>query len=320
MASVCVRFCSILNGLDEAERLAHKDRFGDLVRELGYLAPMSRLVPARTQVARVEELLADAFDAGDALFCKPLDGFMGRGACEQPDRAAAVRFLCGQKRDYLAQSLERPVEDWRYIVHRARGDLERPGDGPVWRIAYKKVRPHVVGDGTATVERLAGERQRRYARRLPEAERGRVPAAGERVDLIATGNISQGAVGLLPPPHELAAMDAFFTPFLAALEERLGGPLGVACLDVGVKDPQALADPACVDRLREQVVFYEFQVPFGLSGYVAEMPVPARRASLPLPRSLHGFVWRRRTALRFLASLASSGRYLSAAATEGARS
>jgi hypothetical protein len=296
--------------------LAWKSSFAALMRELGYRAPLTIVVPAGCARAAVSGALSRAFPADAALFCKPLDGFQGRGARECRDRDEAADFLAGRREAYLAQSLERPIEDWRYVLHRDRDWVEQAGGGRSWRIAYKKVRPSVHGDGRSTLAELVRRdttmpdgARRKLLRCLGAARLAGVPAAGECVTLAATGNVSQGAYGCRPTPAELGALDAFMQRVQADLDAHLGAPLATSCFDLGLTEAGALDAPCDVERLRRAVVFYEFQFPFGLSGYRATLSAPpARGAARLLPAPVWGALWRHALVWRFFASVTHSGR------------
>lgn len=122
----------------------------------------------------------------------------------------------------------------------------RPGEarGRIVGVTTKTA-PHVEGDGVRTLRALvaghprAGRVPHVYLRRLearPEIDLDRVPAPGERIRLVFTGNHSKGSV----------FRDAFdlVTPALEAACERIVGAMPDfhhGRLDVRFADPDALA-------------------------------------------------------------------------------
>jgi hypothetical protein len=317
MASVCTRFYELWNGAVGGALLSRKVAFGDLVRDAGYRAPVGELLPPGLSLEQVREKLLARFPLEQPLFCKPSDGFRGRGASLLPDRASAAAFLRGQREPYLAQSFEAPIEDWRYILHRDRRHLRGDPGGRTWRIAYKKVRPCVTGDGRSSVATLLENAsdipvpsKKKVSRHLSPGLRRVVPRAGERLDLAGSGNISRGAYGQLPERSELANMDAFMLRFHTDLEAWLHAPVATSCLDVGVKSASALRGTFEFDRLRREIVFFEFQLPFGVTGYRRHMPVPPARNRLfaVLPETTWRFCWRQKTMALFFLSISNSGR------------
>lgn len=228
-----------------------KYQFTQIVRELGYLAPDSAVIMpgARPLHRKVRRL-----DAGsDRRFCKPLSDSYGRGLHVAETPLEALVFARAQGRPYLVQSFMPPVDgEWRYILHRTTADLAAGGP-PSIRIAIRKCGPVVVGDGRSSVTRLI-ETQRRWSdtdkAKLLIAAPSRVPAKGERVELVNSGNVSRRLNGFaFPEPAALARIDTVMLEFLAAYEGRIGGTLATTCVDIGLTP----AGP----------VFYELQFPFG---------------------------------------------------------
>jgi len=284
----------VMNGEVGRDKLTDKYTFTEMVREMRYSAPASVLVsPGANEdslARQVREL-----DANDQRrFCKPRDGVKGKGISVATDPNTAITFALSnsKNREYLIQAYEIPVQDWRYILHRDVNQVMQRED-PRWRIAYEKVRPTVVGDGELTISQLvhASNEIPRYAKLKYRTHTQRkmrrvVPGEGEQVDVIDSGNISKGGYGRLPEPHELENMDRFMLQFLHDLEEKIGGKLPTACVDIGIKDPSVLQQEYDFEEMKKAVVFYEFQVPFGYEGYVRAAAGQQEGLKRLLPKTL----------------------------------
>lgn len=300
--------------------LYDKNRFPALVRRLGYFAPRS----ARLRVDFLEQdlaALATSELAGQCpVFCKPYLGGHGEGISLQPDIESAVQFVAQQNRDYVLQSHEPSQQDWRYILHRDVWELSNDQRGRMWRIAYKKLIPVLVGDGTSTVRRLLQQADEipAYAaftyRFLPFSTKrlGLVLDRHERFPLIDTANISKGAYAQLARADELQNMDRFMTRFHRDLEHALGSQIATSCLDVGVKEPAALQGDYDHQRIQRAVSFYEFQMPFACFGYLLSLggPTQPRGFQRLLPRRIARWQHTVNTGLRFYLSVFQSGREL----------
>ncbi len=270
------------NGSTGADVLPNKFRFSQLVRSMGYSAPETVFIPRRSTCAEVEQQVAGAFANGEQVFCKPLDAAHGLGAGLQENISSAMDVVTNRARPYLLQSYEPPVADLRIAIHRDVKELLHPEQGVVWRIAYQKVRPTVTGDGKSTVKELVSKSQDipRYAKWVwhlspwgGKCSPNDVPKQGEKVTIIDTGNISKGAFGrMIRDKQQLRNLDRFSTQFFTELEERIGARLATLCVDVGTKDPETLDGKYDEAKMRDQITFYEFQVPFAYAGYIGDMP------------------------------------------------
>lgn len=298
------------NGSLGAEILQDKRSFAGLVQKLGYQAPSSILVSKDT---RVDTLLLSiaSLDANDKRrFCKPLGGSQGRGVNVATSPEKALDFVQRQDVPYLIQNFLPPQEDWRYILHRDRQQLEK-GEDQQWRIAYKKVRPSVVGDGESTLRQLILQAKevpqyakRKYLRKhRGDAIINEIPEAQKTIELTDSGNISQGAYGQLPNHIELEHMDRFMLVFQREVEREIGGKFGVLCVDIGIKDRRVFDQPYNFEEMRKTIIFYEFQVPFSFSGYLKSLP--DQRKGLRLP----DFFYRRAHKALVLKSLLLTGAF-----------
>src|SRR5438034_58719 len=133
------------------------------------------------------------------------------------------------------------------------------------------LRPTVIGDGERTVNELVSAHSgmpdlaKWKYRQHHKDHLHKVPEAGELVNLIQSGNISQGAYSRLPNIVEQQNLDRFVAEFRAKLEAKIGGSLGNLCFDIGVLDGRVLERVYDEEGLKENVVFYEFQMPYGMS-------------------------------------------------------
>lgn len=261
-----------LNGDVGADILPKKQPFGELIDELGYHAPRTIYIESGSSVDQVKELAAADLSGEDSFFIKPVNGVLGRGTGRFDDLDTLASVVASSPEDYLVQSDETPVEDWRYILHRDTDSNDR-----VWRIAYKKVRPSVVGDGVSTVSELVNhstdipsDKKVRIIQKIGDRSAAVAPK-GQEVAVAESGNISNGAYGQLPEQEELQRMDDFMKRFVADLEGKLGVKLNTMCFDLGVKDKSIFEDNYDFEKMRQSVVFYEFQIPFGITGYLDEL-------------------------------------------------
>lgn len=262
----------LFNSSAGADTLPNKLPFGDIVAELGYQAPRSILIAKGTSAGEIEAAAKSSLSDQVSYFAKPVDGYQGIGASQFDDLNKLAETIEQSPEDYLVQSDETPEEDWRYILHR---DIDNPDR--VWRIAYKKVRPIVIGDGSSTLAQLVQssseipeDRKSRIIHKIVERADS-VPADGQITAVAETGNISQGAYGQLPSTAELERMDDFMRRFVGDLEAMLGSELSTLCFDLGVKDKSVFEGEYDFEKLKAATVFYEFQLPFGISGYLDEL-------------------------------------------------
>ena len=252
-----IRF-ALLNGTGVGADLGFKDRFPGIIQELGFRAPQSLPIPIGDHDPNDLFEGIEALDPNDKRrMIKIVFSSSGHGL-EMTNylwEAAGVAAQAAATMRLVVQSYE-PGEDWRYILHRDPAAIEN-GEGPNVRIAYKKVRPHVVGDGQATVgdlleASLIPEESRNIIMDRPDIDLSQVLPANHRLDLVRWGHISQGAFAQLPTAAELAILDPPMLDLFAKLEARYGRR-GVLCIDLG--------------RLAtDELTLYEEQVVFQIGG------------------------------------------------------
>ena len=166
-------------------------------------------VPKGDVARNVDDAIELAEEIGYPVILKPLDASHGRGISGRLDDEGAVRGAWELARDYGHRIVvEKFVQgnDHRVLVI----------DGRVCACA-ERVPAHVVGDGRSTIRQLIDEANRDPRRgvghrkiltKLPDDDRtveflakggrtmGTVPAAGERVDLRGTANLSTGGTSI----------------------------------------------------------------------------------------------------------------------------
>jgi hypothetical protein len=266
--SVAFRF---INGDNGADILSQKELFGDLVADIGYLSPRSVYIEAGTNTEDIYTKVSNELEDQISYFAKPVNGSKGRGVGLFDNIYDLSVSVSNNKEDYLVQSDETPQEDWRYILHRDANNPNR-----IWRIGYKKIRPQVLGDGLSTIEKLVGkssdipqERKTKILHKIGD-RKSEIPGNGEIAEVAISGNISNGAYGRLPEPEELKQVDDFMQQFVFDLENRLGSSLNTMCFDLGIKDDSIYKGEYNFQKMKESIVFYEFQIPFGINGYLDE--------------------------------------------------
>lgn len=292
------RLHKLFNGEAGAEVLQDKFLFGNLVRELGYQAPQSVLVSTGAQDA---ELLSqvDALDTDvPRRFCKPLGGNGGKGVYLAATPEDAVMFAQNRGQDYLIQTFEEPQQEWRYILHRDNSQLQ-PDTMPGWRMTYEKIRPKVVGNGSSSVAQLvqadttipdyAKNYYFKYQRRIHSNSLNDVPASGEQIELCDSGNMDKGAYIRTPEEGESQNLDNFMLRFYQDLEDRIGSPINTFAVDIGVKDPSILDGTFDYEKMRDNIVFYEFQLPFNTNGCFDDFPKDESRTGFSriVPKKLY---------------------------------
>lgn len=267
-----------LNEPNAAEQVVDKLQFEHVLQQLGYRAPRSICAdPEKDTLEALTKQVHELDRSAPQRFCKPFYSSKGRGIYLADSPAAAARYALAQPHLTLIQTMETPAEDWRYILHRDPAQAAH-GQPPLWRIAYHKVRPQVVGDGRHTVRQLLevdssipAKAKQRCLKYFPGNLQD-VPIKGQPIDLVQTGNISVGSYGTLPSRAALDYVDRFMLELLSDLEKHLGTTFGTFCVDIGLLDTSVFNAPYNDAAMRRSVTFYEFQVPFGLSGYLDTLP------------------------------------------------
>lgn len=313
------RTFAIANGKTGSDIFPNKQRFSDLVNEIGYRAPRSVTVdPSRiTEGEDYTDRALGVDEQSPQRFCKPLHGSHGWGAKVTDTPQDALEFVAGQDEVYLVQSFEKPKQDWRYILHRDKHQLAS-GTQDGWHVTLKVERPVVTGDGSHTVSELLEADEK-----VPETARQKylkhhtdtalhIPTDGEVMELLNTGNREQGAYSVPSDPAEVGNLDKFMVQFVRDLETHLGTTLGTLCVDIGILDPEALTASYDHERMKQAVVFYEHQIPFGIKSYSRSMPEGIRWswADNLVPSSRRRDFIEKQVYLNLVRSVIRSGKWL----------
>jgi hypothetical protein len=309
----------VANGSTGSDIFPSKQRFSEMVNGLGYHAPRSIRIGTNAHLGTMLERVHDLDDRLER-FCKPANGARGRGAHIAATPEAALAFIASQSEPYLVQSFEKPIHDWRYIYHKDVDQSAGHTQG-AWRVMFKVSRPVIVGDGRHGVADLVAQSEsippaakHKYLSRHPAINATPVvPALGEVVELAHTGNRAQGAYRT---PHSLAEernLDRFMAKFIADIETALGIALRTVCVDLGNLEENVLQNDYNEERLKDHIVFYEYQLPFGMLPYLQEMlPSDSRWGSVDrlLPTAYRHKYIESQVYLAFMRSVIRSGQSL----------
>ncbi len=310
---------TVANGEVGADVFPNKSRFAELVNGLGYVAPRTVTVEPKGFEAGVDyRSRVEALDEErPERFCKPVNAARGRGARRVETVDEALTFTSASGEPYLVQTLEQPQRDWRYVLHRDVDHLAN-GDGTGWHVMFQKVRPTVIGDGSRSIGKLVADDEV-----MPEDAKQRyidhhkdvldvVPGEDEHVELIQSGNITQGAYGQLASDTEKANLDRFMVQFVNDGESALGTKFGTLCFDLGVKDASVLSADYDFEKIKSNIVFYEHQLPFGINVYLHRMPADLKwgAADKFIPARIRREYVEAQVYVNFVRSVIRSGRYL----------
>ncbi|MDX1694018.1 MAG: hypothetical protein R3208_09645 [Ketobacteraceae bacterium] len=256
-----IDICQGLFNGEGAGTIHRKFDFIELIRKLGYRGPEQVLCfPGQTDDLEKAKALLEKHGC---VLCKPKDGQQGIGIFRCKEVADLVFKLENVNQPYIVQEYIPPILDYRYVYHI---DPE-----VTYRFCYKKVRPALYGNGRETLEKLIKDNaelppssKKKLIKQLPELEAHKIPEKGKRIELVDSGNVSKGAYGALVTGDELAALDKIMLGLIADLQEAHQSRLTTFCFDLGLLRDNVSAD----DATKDDYVFYEYQIPFGLSGYI----------------------------------------------------
>ena len=236
--------------------------FGELIRELNFRSPEQVLFDHTKSLDVQWQQLAQFFDAQGEVLCKPLYGEQGKGIVVIANRSELRDFLSSSSEEYLVQEFVPPVKDVRYIYHKAYG--------VTYRVCYEKRRTIVIGDGKSTVLDLIkshSELPKHLKQKMLKKNKHRsseVLKNGVEECLALTGNISNGAYSVLVKNKELEAIDHVMLTLIDRMKAEKGISLSTYCFDIGTLVEFDENTPYRI----EDFVFYEFQIPFGFTGYL----------------------------------------------------
>ena len=260
--------CQFING-NKNGNLHHKYHFVETLRELGYRVPEQHLYD--NKVSSDLSPILDFQSQQGIVFCKPLEGSKGVGVSTAPNGETLKEFIGNKKEPYIVQEFLPPVKDCRYLYH--------VGPEKIFRACYEKCKPIVIGDGKTTLGGLIEKEasipasSRKKIRANHKRKLKRCPAEGEVITLVASGNISQGAYGIILNDEEHEAIDAVILPLIKDLDEKRGIKMTTYCFDIGLLREVSGATPFT----KNDLVFYEFQMPFDMNGYFRASDLTAVR-------------------------------------------
>lgn len=256
---------SLFNG-ENAGTIHKKFEFIERARKLGYRGPEQ--VMYQPGQAQQFELALGLFDKYQTVLCKPKDGQQGEGIFLCETRSKLQEQLTELKEPYIVQEYIPPLQDYRYVYH--------VGTDVTYRFCYTKTRPLVYGNGRDTLAQLIENEpdipntsKEKLTKYLRASQLARVPNKDEKVELIDTGNISKGAYGQIITGDELAALDKVMLQLIEDLKRHYNIELTNYCFDIGVLKQDLT--PETVSKT--DFVFYEYQIPFGLQGYLNSVEV-----------------------------------------------
>lgn len=265
---------SLFNGGCEVN-IHYKYEFVEILRKLSFTVPEQVKFDSKNK-SSIEEVV-EFFRNHKKVLCKPEYGTMGAGIFVEEDEQNLVDLLEKTNQPYLVQSFMPPLHDYRYIYHRS--------NGACYRVCYEKTRPVVVGDGQSSIRDLIGsdvnipKRMKKIILKEQRKRLDEVPDKGTFIELVDTGNISKGAYGLLIKDESLAAIDKLVLALIEDLRVHHGISLSTYCFDMGILNDNLHPDTISKD----DVVFYEFQMPFAFSGYLDSREVdPVRKETSQL--------------------------------------
>ncbi len=268
-----IDICQELFNGPNAGTIHKKFDFIEQVRKLGYRGPEQVLfTPGQNgQLTQALQLL----EKHGRVFCKPKDGQQGIGIFLCNNAAELQSRLSNAREAYIVQEQVPPLTDYRYVYHI---DPE-----VTYRFCYKKVRPSVYGNGKDNLGRLIKlsadlpeKSKEKLAGHLSKTQLASVPGDGERVELVDSGNISKGAYGTIVTGKELAALDKVMLALIKDLQHYGKLEITTFCFDLGV----LRADITPENVTREDYVLYEYQIPFGLNGYISAPEVKEQGAKV----------------------------------------
>ena len=240
--------------------LHHKFHFVETLKELGYKVP-EQLLYSGDSGSNIQAIIEFQSNHG-TVFCKPKDGTRGKGLHISKDSKDLITFLKSRTEPYIIQEFLPPTKDYRYLYH--------VGKENTYRACYEKRKPFITGNGkTKLIDLINNETDipdtsRAKILKIHKLRLDKVPDADEVVLLVASGNISQGAYGVLLSDKEHKAIDGVILPLIKDLEEKKGINISTYCFDIGLLRPVDQPNAS----MKSLIVFYEFQMPFDMTGYL----------------------------------------------------
>jgi len=256
---------AFVNG-ENSKPIADKYQFIEMVNALGYRAPKQRLIKANEQIANVVETLSDF---GDTVLIKPRKGAQG-GGVRVVGKKQAEPLIQNQKDDLIVQELVSTTSEYRYVW---LNEEERK-----LRLCFERVLPRVIGDGKSSIQKLLQKSDDippvakaintyRNRKRL-----NTIPSNGDTVTLSHVANIPSGGYEKYPDEKIIPNIDRFFEQFINDLQSKHSLNLLLLSFDFGVIDSSVLEGEYDFEKMKQNVVFFESQMPFGFEGYTMHIP------------------------------------------------
>lgn len=253
-----------------AEPLANKYHFLEVAAKLGYHTPKQIMIKANEPIAEKLAAFEKSFPQQlQEFYFKPLDGFGGNGIFIFKSRAEAKGHLPKINADYVIEESLKINTEFRYIRY-------VDAEGNIWRMAYEKARPIVVGNGHSTIRQLLlgknriPEKSREIVIKRKTIDLSEVPAKNERVQLADMGFVQYGAFEKLPEKEETEALDLFMSKFISDLEKHTGNQIPLLCFDMAVLAP--LHKDLNFKESLPLFVPLECQMPFDPTAYFKYIP------------------------------------------------
>ncbi len=255
---------SLVNG-EETKQLSDKYRFTEIVRQLGYTAPKQFMVRPGSKPSDVALQLSQL---GDTVLLKPLRGVQG-GKIRVASQHEANQIVASTEIDLIVQELVFPQSEYRYAV------LDEGARG--LRLCFERVLPRVTGDGKSSVLQLIHKSGMPFESKVINLFNSRklfrtIPNTGETITLSHIVNIPSGGYEKYPDEAVIPNLDLFFEHFIHDLQAKMGAPLLLISFDFALLDSHILYEKYDFEKLKENIVFFESQMPFGFEGYTRNIP------------------------------------------------
>jgi hypothetical protein len=254
----------ILHG-EHARELGDKGRFPHLVREIGYTASDSVLIPASTPSDQRAEIVRSHYGGKDVprYFVKPLGGTWQRDLADfESDDPKFNEYIQNVSEDTLVQEFMPHEKVLRYMRYKDKA-------GKVFVAAFE-----FAEDESATKKDL----------KVPFGDKVKLPSHGVNINEYATTVANLTAIPLSNTHGEREHLDRFMDGFMNKLQDKLGGEVPFFSCDIGVKDMGVLEQPYDEEAMKKGIVFFETQATPDSWEY--------RSHNIPKPLSTYVNLWR----------------------------
>ncbi len=205
------------------------------------------------------------------MICKPLYGHGGLGI-KIGDRNTVESFLSrGVEAPYVVQEKVPVSQEYRYVMY-------QDSEGKVWRVCYEKTRPELKGDNSSPLWKLIKDEPTPIATKLATAFLKRnqlfqpIPE-GQSIQMTQIGMPKKGNFENYLYSKEdmrrVANLDRFMGRFVEDLQGRIGHQLPLLCFDMASVDVTQLDKDYDFEGIKNNIKFFECQMPFSTYGYYA---------------------------------------------------